>query len=55
MKKFIVQLAGGIVTDLLINYAVKQRDHGGTTQTHQDRWNTILSFLVEIKQKGIPV
>lgn len=55
MKKLLISLATGIVVDALILYATRQRDTGGTTPEHYDRWITIIGFLQEIKAKGLPL
>lgn len=55
MKKLLLSLATGLVLDTLIVYAQKQRSEGGLTQAHYDRWTTIISFLQDMKLKGIPV
>lgn len=55
MKKFIIRAASGIVLDVLLDYALQQRDRDGLSAIHYDRWNTIALFLAEMRTKGIPL
>lgn len=55
MKKLLIKLALGFVLDVLIQYAKSQRDNAGISEIHIDRWNTIISFLLSAKDKGLPL
>lgn len=55
MKKLLISLAAGLVIDVLLQYAIKQRDEGGSSETHYQRWFTIIQFLVDMKTKGLPL
>jgi len=55
MKKLLVKLATGVVLDVLIQVAQKEYAKEDRTQDHYDRWRTILSFLIDMKTKGLPL
>lgn len=55
MKKLLIQLASGLVLDVLIKYAEDQYIHGGNSDVHHERWMTIKQFLSEMRSKGLPL
>lgn len=55
MKKLLIKLASGLVLEILIDHAIKQLEKHGHTLTHYTRWTTILEFLKEIKEEGLPL
>lgn len=55
MKKILIKLATNLVLDVLIEYARKQHETGGTSEEHHERWNTIKQFLWEMRSKGLPL
>lgn len=54
MKKILIKLATNLVLDVLMEYAKKQHETGGTSEEHHQRWNIIIQFLWEMRGKGIP-
>lgn len=55
MKKILIRIASGLVLDVLIEYAVKQRNEGGTSPEHIERWTVVVEFLLAMKIKGLPL
>lgn len=55
MKKLIASLFVNTIIEILIQYAEKQKQHGGVGIAHYERWNTIIEFLQEIKKIGLPL
>lgn len=55
MKKILAKLIESFIIEALIAYAKREQVTGGTSQTHWEKWTTIITFLTEIKQKGLPL
>lgn len=55
MKKILIKLASRLVIEILINHAVKELEKQGHQLTHYVRWTSILEFLEEMKEKGLPL
>lgn len=55
MKKLLIRAVSGMVLDVLIEVAKKQREKFGMTETHYDRWTTVVAFLQDMRVKGLPL
>lgn len=54
MKKLLIRLASDLVIDLLLQAAREQlQKYEGPN--HVARWTAIINFLLEVKEKGLPL
>lgn len=55
MKKILASLFANTILDILLQYAIAQKQNGGTGIAHYERWNTIIEFLQDIRKVGLPL
>jgi len=54
MKKLLIKLAADAVLQVLLVYAVQQHEQS-VSDVSKQRWRTIIDFIRDMREKGLPL